>query len=352
MKQTLSTDSAHQVHDDAETTIRIAKLQKQLLAFGGARTPLEQEIDKERIIVAGPQIFSIPKEWTFQEFLFRYGQLRLGEDWTIANTHFQSPHPLVAHLIKGCSDVRPTGRRDGSFLEFTMNGDLYAFLSFAYDLFTLADNAAVQQSLLARVRNRDQYHGARYEIFVAASFLRSGFKIAFEDEGDSKTSHCEFTATHKKTGRSFSIEAKGRYRSHDEATLNARMYKLLQRALLKKADHERIIFADVNLPSDNKPVFQQEWHQEVGCTLSELEQKQKAHDPWPQAIVFFTNRKTSAWPSRGGNNSTVLLTAINHPLFKIADRGPVEREYPEIGTLFHATNELSAPPSHFFGQGF
>lgn len=326
-----------------------------MLAFGGARTPLEQQIDKERIVVAGPQIFSIPNEWSFQEFLIYYGQAQLGKDWIVANTQILKPHPLVAHLIKGCSDIRPTGRIDGGFREFTMNGDFYAFLSFAYDSFTLADNAAMQQSLLARVRSLDQYQGARYEIFVAASFLRAGFMISFENERDPNTSHCEFTATHKKTSRSFSVEAKSRHRelksSRDETTLDARMYRLLQAALLKKADHERIIFADVNLPYDSKALFQQEWHREVARTLNELEQNQRDHDPWPQAIVLFTNRKTSPWPDRAVSNSTVLLTAINHPLFKIADRGPVEREYPEIGTLFHATNELSAPPSHFFGQG-
>lgn len=89
-----------------------------------------------------------------------------------------------------------------------MNGDLFAFLSFAYDLFTLADNAEVQKSLLDRLRKADQYQGARYEMFVAASLLRAGFTIAFEDESDSTTSHCEFIATSKQTGRPFSVEAK------------------------------------------------------------------------------------------------------------------------------------------------
>jgi len=340
---------------DIENEAKVTKLQEQLLAFGGARAPREQQIDKERIVIAGSKVFSTPAKWSFHEFLFSYGQLQLGKDWIVANTQMLKPHPVVAHLMKGCSDVRPTGRIEGSFREFTMNGDLYAFLTFAYDLFTLEDNAAMQQSLSARVRNLGQYQGARYEIFVAASFLRAGFTITFENESDSNTSHCEFTATHKKTGRLFSVEAKSRHREpqspNNETTLDARMYRLLQAALLKKAKHERIIFADVNLPSDNKALFQQEWHREVTRTLNELEQNQRTHAPWPQAIVFFTNRKTSPWPSRVASRSTVLLTAINHPLFKNEDPEPVRRQYPEIGTLFHATNELSSPPSHFFGQG-
>jgi len=72
--------------------------------------------------------------------------------------------------------------------------------------------------------------------------------------------------------------------------------------------------------------------------------------PWPQAIIFFTNRKTSPWKGSDGRRSSVLLTAINHGLFKIPDRRPFEMEYPEIGKLFHAAMYLSSPPGEFFGQ--
>jgi hypothetical protein len=336
---------------DAE---RVARLQRQVSAFGGTRSPLDQQIDGMRLVVAGPQIFEIPSASTFHEFLLSYGQSQLGADWIIANA---KNHPLVTHLVKGRAGIRPTGAIDGKFLVATMNGDLFAFLSFAYDLFTLADNAEVQKSLFDRLRRPDQYQGARYEMFVAASLLRAGFNIVFEDERDSRTSHCEFTATSKQTGRSFSVEAKRRHReppaSDDEATPpKSGMYRLMQKALAKNANHERIIFADVNLPPDDKPLFQVSWHQEVAASLNELEQKQKTDDPWPQALVFFTNRITSPWPSKcAGGNATVLLTAINHPLFKTEElRETAERQYPEIGVLFRAVNELGRPPSHFFAQ--
>ncbi len=40
-------------------------------------------------------------------------------------------------------------------------------------------------------------------MFVAASLLRAGFKVEFEDESDSTTNHCEYTATSKKTAAHF-----------------------------------------------------------------------------------------------------------------------------------------------------
>jgi hypothetical protein len=332
---------------------RFARLQSQLAAFGGARSPVDQQIDRMRLVVAGPQIFEIPHAWSFHQFLLNYGYSQLGADWITTNA---TTHPLVKHLIKGTAGISPTGVTDGNFVAATMNGDLLAFLSFAYDLFTLADNAEVQKPLFDRLRRQDQYQGARYEMFVAASLLRAGFTIAFEDESDSTTSHCEFTATSRQTGRPFSVEAKSRHRrspgSDNEPTPKAGMYRLLQNALSKRANHERIIFADVNLPPDDKPLFQVSWHQEVAASLNELEQKQKTDDPWPQAFVFFTNRIMSPWPAKAaGRNSTVLLTAINHPLFKSEElRGEAERQYPEIGVLFRAANELRRAPSHFFAQ--
>jgi hypothetical protein len=342
---------------NADPRTRVAKLEGQVSAFGGVRSPLDQQIGGKRLVVAGPQIFEVPITWSFHEFLLSYGQSQLSRDWITRNTqNGEGLHPLVTHLIRGTSNVRLTGASDGKFIGVTMNGDLLAFLSFAYDLFTLADNAVVQKSLFDRLRKPDQYQGARYEMFVAASLLRSGFKIAFEDESDISTSHCEFTATSRRTNRSFSVEAKSRHRklpmSDNEATPNSNIGNLIRRALAKNANHERIIFVDVNLPSDDQPVFQQSWHQEVMSTVNELEKKQRENDPWPLAIIFFTNRKTSPWPGEtAGGKSSVLLTAINHPLFMTEEnRKTAEQTYPEIGILFRAANELSRPPSHFFAQ--
>ena len=130
---------------DAE---RVARLQRQLSAFGAARSPVDQQIDGARIVVAGPRIFEIPRAWSYHEFLLYYGQSQLGADWITDNAN---SHQLVAHLVKGKGGIRPTGVRDGEFIAATMNGDLFAFLSFAYDLFTLADNAEVQKSLFDRL---------------------------------------------------------------------------------------------------------------------------------------------------------------------------------------------------------
>lgn len=333
---------------------RISRLDSQVRAFGGARSPLGQIVGNERIVVAGSQVLAIPARWTFHEFLISYGRSRLGLDWIAANAECSNPHPLATSCRDGLAEMRPIGRTDGHFVELNMNAALQAFVLFAYDLFTVADNARIQSSLLERLLHLDQYQGARYELFCAACLIRAGFKLDFEDEGDSTRSHCEFTATHKKSKKPFSVEAKSRHRSREQAgepKLSARTYKIIQEALKKDASHERIVFIDVNLPQDDKPLFVGGWHKEVAKTLNAIEENQRIDDPWPQAIMFFTNRKALPWFGQVGPSvGTVLLTAINNPLFKSQDDGPAKRAYPEIGRLFYAVNDLSAPPSQFFGQ--
>ncbi len=340
--------------DDREQQRIAEKLQRQMEAFGQARTPLELQIEEDRIVVAGSQIFSVPKRWSFHQFLIMYGKNRLGADWLQTYIVEKSKnHPLAAHILNAQA-VSPASISLQALdsVPLLMNGDLYAFLSFAYDLFTLADNAKMQESLLARVRNGDQYQGVRYEIYVAASLLRAGFSIEFEDEADINNTHCEFTAKAKSTNKSFSVEAKSRHRPNGEAAAPTRagMYRLLQAALSKSANHERIIFADVNLPPDKMPLAMEDWHKEVMSTLSELEDRQSSDRPWPTALIFFTNRIVSPWKSSASGGSTVLLTAINHPLVKTPDKRPFQMQYPEIGKLFHAAAHLCRPPGEFFAQ--
>src|SRR4051794_6204593 len=108
---------------------RISRLQKQLDAFGNVRSPLDQLVSGTRMVVAGPQIFSIPDTWSFPEFLIAYGRSQLGAEWIATSEASSNPHPLISCLQTGLSAVRPTGRSDGHFIELTMNADLHAFIA-------------------------------------------------------------------------------------------------------------------------------------------------------------------------------------------------------------------------------
>ena len=92
------------------------------------------------------------------------------------------------------------------------DGILSALLALAYDLYVLRNYSKLQDEVVARLRHPDQFQGARYELFVAATFIRGGCDIGYEDESDGSKKHTEFVAKHQKSGFEMSVEAKARQR--------------------------------------------------------------------------------------------------------------------------------------------
>jgi len=182
---------------------------------------------------------------TFHDFLFDYLKMALGSEWGTAEIKrpLAQRHPLLVWYQKVCEFQQAHFTGKGQVSTAPATGALSAYLRVAYDLYALDHNAELQEKLLGRLRNHDKFWGARYEVNVAAVFVRAGFTIEFEDESDRTTSHCEFTATHKRTGRKFSVEAKRREGNR------LRIVRLFNDALRKHANHARVIFIDINWPS-------------------------------------------------------------------------------------------------------
>ncbi len=110
---------------------------------------------------------------------------------------------------------------------------------------------------MRRLQHKDQFQGARHEAFVAATCIRAGYDIDYEDESDGTTRHVEFTATHRATGQKVSVEAKSRHRpgvlgregtSVGSELVDAGIQRLIADALRKPASEPLVIFLDLNLP--------------------------------------------------------------------------------------------------------
>ena len=74
----------------------------------------------------------------------------------------------------------------------------------------VADNNTLDDVLLARLKHRDHFQGARHELFAEATCLRAGFTVEHENERDGTRKHVEFVAVHKATGQRLSVEAKSK----------------------------------------------------------------------------------------------------------------------------------------------
>lgn len=197
-----------------------------------------------RFIAVKNRLLHSQKWRTFHDFLRDYIKMAMGSDW--GNAELTKPleqrHPILVWYYHVCMHQRRFVKEPGKVHSAPMTGAVAAYMHLAYDLYALDHNAELQEKLISRLRDRDNFAGACYEVFVAATLIRAGFEIEFENEDDHSRSHCEFTAMFTRTGRRFSVEAKHR------AGNKFRLGRQLNRALAKQANHPRIVFIDINVP--------------------------------------------------------------------------------------------------------
>lgn len=247
------------------------------------------------MVAIGSQIAIQPSDrpWrTFHEFLLDEARGLFGPAWADAEKAkpIAGQHPVYRMNAGVVAYMRKAGRQSEvpGLFRADWNGDVGGFLTLAYDLFTVKDNAKLQNRLLRRLRSADHYQGARYELFVIASCVRAGLSIDYEDESDGTRKHPEFVGVHRATGLKVAIEAKSRHRpgvlgfkgpktGADEHRVGIR--RLLMNALEKEPGLPLVVFIDVNLPGSTLSDGQT-WFQEVNAqtlpTLS-LTDRRKAN---------------------------------------------------------------------------
>lgn len=213
---------------------------------GFGKPIISADVSGHRVVAVKNRLIYSQKWRTFHDFLGDYIKMAMGTDWD--NTELAKPleqrHPILVWYHNVCEHQLEYVKEPGRVYSAPMTGAVAAYMHLAYDLYALDHNAELQQKLIGRLRNRDNFYGARYEVFVAATLIRAGFEIKFENENDRSSSHCEFTATFSRTGKNFSVEAKHRTGN------KFRLGRQLNRALAKHANYPRIVFIDINVPDN------------------------------------------------------------------------------------------------------
>lgn len=328
------------------------------LQQGLGRPIISTEQNDFRIIAVANRVYW--GKWkTFHEFLLDYLKIITGSEW--GNSELQKPfnerHPILKLYGELCHYQKEVVKVPGVIHSAPFIGAVSFLLWLSYNLYLIAHNAQLQSTLIERIKHIDQFAGANYETYVAAIFIKAGFSLKFEDESDRSTKHCEFVATHIKTGKKYSVEAKFRHRknlisSHGSENFKLEFRKLLHKALKKIAPYPRIIFIDLDLPTAEITKYSKN---DLINKLNKCENDLINGNPAPSAYVFLTN-----YPFHYDINSSDHKKLYFVDGFKIPDFGNKKTTLREaiasrkkhfpIHELWNSIKTHTAIPSTFDGS--
>jgi hypothetical protein len=278
-----------------------------------------------------------PSTETFHEFIINVLKWTVGQKWYEAQLQLK---PEQRHVIMKWCDAfstatqthEPQNRQPGQVYAMPLTGEVKELLVLADDVYRLQLVRKLPRRLIQRLRSYEAFQGARYEIAIAATFVRCGFEIEWIEEKDKK--HCEFIATHKATGEVIAVETKSRHRPGmlnrsgdvpDAESLRADVQSLFNQALEQNpGDRSFAMFIDVNLPHEiDKDWPQKKWVREIRQILAQYPTASLA-EPSPYTFMVFTN---FAWHYEGTKRAAgteAILIINNPPKFPLKDQRTFE----------------------------
>lgn len=204
-----------------------------------------------------------PPNETFHEFIVFVFTQTLGEVWRQEQDALPNNkrHFIYKSYLK-YNDWRTKnatgGNKLGNLWATKPDGWTLAFTTLAFDVYCIMHTTNLPEVLLNRLKNYDQYQGARYEIAVAAIFARLGYKISFLDDLKITTTHPEFIVIDPKSGEEISVEVKSRHRegvihtqghTPDDQLLWGDIQRLYRQAKKQNPkDKPFVVFIDLNSP--------------------------------------------------------------------------------------------------------
>ena len=216
-----------------------------------------------KIWAIGSGIFlSLDPNQTFHDFILEVLIDTLGRDWW---TEQHSVPIERQHFIVQCAAALAEWKERNSGIAVDVSPGVKALepdglglylLSLAFDVASLRHTLSLPESLVNRLRHRDQFQGARYELAVSAIFTRLDCEVSFLEDASSK--HPEFVATFRPTGAKLSVEVKSRHRpgvlhmkgeKDEEAAARGDVRGLFKQALEQDpGDMPFLVFIDLNSP--------------------------------------------------------------------------------------------------------
>ncbi len=329
-------------------------IEEQRIAQQGYGKPIiSTEFEGRRLVVIGNEVFDSGNCKTFHQVLPVYLRVLLGEEWIKKELEKELPtrhpilqwhHAMIAYQRENINDPSET---------ISPLGAISALLGLSYSLYLMADNSELQEKLIKRLKDPNQFLGAHYETQVSAFCIQAGFEITLEDEDDLKSTHCEFTATNINSGRKFSVEAKARTHDKKSGAISSQLYS----ALKKSAEYERIIFININTPEEITSLESTKWIHEAVASIrgAETRLKIKGNDA-PPSYIFLTNHQNTENLNDIRFDMGAVAESFKIPGFQIDDPSANLREsiasrdrHKEVSDIFEAIKKHHKIPSTFDG---
>ncbi len=298
----------------------------------------------KKVWALGNRIYAVSApHQTFHEFIV-YTVLRheLGDDWL--QSEFKKPEENMHFIARCCikfDEFNARASRDSTFRvgenlwRANADGWTLSLLSLAFDIASLAHSAPVRsgqaeglKKLIERLKDKDAYQGARYEITVAAIFARMGFVLEYYDDQNTKYKHGEFIATHPLSRFRLVVEAKSRHRTgvlhqpgliDEKEHLKGDVRPLLNRAIAKETDGlPLLIFIDVNSPSTGKETMDEKWSRDIVKSLGK-DPMPTPENPDPYSGICFTNYSYHYQTENEAAAGQNLMIIPLHPKIRIQD---------------------------------
>ena len=220
-----------------------------------------------RLRAVANEIWSGSPNSTFYEFIEDYAINLIGDSWWIEQEEETSKDEknamflLADYYQKHKHQILLKSKETGEPPLIYPSGPILFWLNLCYDLFCLKHKFSLPEplKLIEKLKNRNGFQGARYEIAMAVSLVRAGCDVNWINPKHAifgvKT--CELIATHWLTGISFAVEAKSKHRDgvlNQKGIFDAKAEHTGVSHLLKEALHKDsqnlplVIFIDLNLP--------------------------------------------------------------------------------------------------------
>jgi hypothetical protein len=262
---------------------------------GMGRPVISAPIMGQRAVAVGNQVVFLKTE-VFSVFLNDFLMLKMGREWLAAEEtkEAEALHPIVTWRSALEEQIATLPRNELGYAEGGITGASAAYFGLAYSLYLIQHNAELVDHMLKRLRLRDQFQGAYFELVMINCLVRAGFKIEMVDETGRGPRKVELYAT-SQSGRRYSVEVKARAvpgvlgktsvdGSPDRDPTN-RIRTHLSDALHKPSDAERIVFIDLNA-ADGADGSEPPWYPRA---RQHLVNKERERPDDPPAYVFITN---------------------------------------------------------------